>query len=61
MMAAKYFDVEATLNKYEASPNATRFLKAIIDCADPDAFHMFDVEKAKEWYLKDQEDGLLEF
>ena len=43
----KYFDIESTLDKYSESPRATKFLFKIIDRSSPDAFHQFDVDRAR--------------
>ena len=55
----KYYDIESTLDKYSDSPNATAFLKRVIEIADPDSFHWCDVEIARDLKKRDIKAGLL--
>lgn len=55
MSGARYYDIEATLDRFSDSPAALAFLQGRIDRSDPDAFHQGDVERAEELALTDPE------
>ena len=51
--SAKYYDIEAALDKYSDSPSATKFLMSVIERSSPDAFHELDIQKARQLKAQD--------